>query len=985
MAAYGCFKTATGPQYPLLSLAPVMDEPNDQPNAEGHLTAIKRFLSFLFCHRLNLAVREYLESHDSVLEEVQQLMRKLRTLKQAAKLRAKTPMAAVPRQDTRWSSTFWMLKRYFRLREFISDDDEELSDFLPSRSAHRKLEALLASLQDVESVSKHLQGDGLMLLDARVLFDELLKSHPSFTKYLTTDADIVHSAVFELAVVKVLDDQAALLMDDEVAVLEPFKRTCCGDHVRGAGGDSSTSNLMERLSSVARAVLRHERHRLSAMMLEMILFLKINSSYWDVATVEQCLLNLPGQWCRDKGSTITTKNPPRDNNEDRSNYKSQKWDRLHPPRDDRRDEHDSSSATDDQKKTARQAFKKRMVRCKDAEAATMKRVLGDEEYLVLMHVAFNWVVIMPYFPDNGTIYNVIPRRIVKELLQVCPDVKVESLRKPIGIAVEGAISSCDESIQLVLDLISPAGKVRMRKMTCIITETEDDEFLLLSALANKKIVDFDPFESEIPVGLNPPDKKKIISRFWELVNDAVANGFPVERKRELFDVVMRYDIWCFAIGNDPPSKIEPFEQGKHLLASSTTVVSPGDADELILMTDASDAGWSITVAVVMDWDPSTSITEERHQLVHGMSEALPIITAATGLDYLLVERLKRDILRVMLLEYKVEQDNCVAGYSRSGRGLSWSINNDSIAKNPGRHDAIAENMVGIGEFLPDVREAVANLRASFDGMHQEVTAAKEKQTKRNKSNHRGARSVNFHVGDHVLVSRVDAKKQGNKLSVTWVGRYLVIGANVNSFEIEHSITPATKFAHALRLKMYADQRLGVSEEMLAHVANQDIYLTAETFTHHREHATNRYKILVRWEGLEALEDSWAPVVTMFEDVPIKLQDYVDGGNDDGSPQATQSPPRGKHAKHKTANRNQQLLVAAVAAPRKRRVYNGLQALVVGLKYEGLLGGRCSGSLGQATSNRHFAWSKEKLTESTVICAAEAALNISPPSTDSQAR
>ncbi|EGZ07723.1 hypothetical protein PHYSODRAFT_528666, partial [Phytophthora sojae] len=177
------------------------------------------------------------------------------------------------RQDTRWSSTFIMLKRYFRLRPFIS------ADFLPSRSAHRKLDTLLASLRDVESVSKHLQGDGLTLLDARVLFDKLLKSHPSFAN---NRADIVHSAVFEQAVVKVMGDQAALLTDAEVAALEPFKRTQAHllrrPRYELLNAIPPTSNMVERLFSIARAVLRHERHRLSPMMLEMILFLKINSS-----------------------------------------------------------------------------------------------------------------------------------------------------------------------------------------------------------------------------------------------------------------------------------------------------------------------------------------------------------------------------------------------------------------------------------------------------------------------------------------------------------------------------------------------------------------------------------------------------------------------------------------------------------------------------------------------------------------------------------
>lgn len=188
LAVYACYDTEAGPQYPLLSLAPVIDEPDDQMNAEGHLTAISRFLPFFgksisgikflvgdncalnkrlanllgvplvgcSSHRLNLAVRAYLEPHESILEEVQQLMRKLRTLKQAAKLRTKTSLVPVLRQETRWSSTFSMIKRYFRLRELLSADDEDLADFLPSRGTHRKLAGLLDSLRDVESVSKRL-------------------------------------------------------------------------------------------------------------------------------------------------------------------------------------------------------------------------------------------------------------------------------------------------------------------------------------------------------------------------------------------------------------------------------------------------------------------------------------------------------------------------------------------------------------------------------------------------------------------------------------------------------------------------------------------------------------------------------------------------------------------------------------------------------------------------------------------------------------
>ncbi|ETK70879.1 hypothetical protein L915_21792 [Phytophthora nicotianae] len=144
-------------------MAPIIDEPDDALNADGNAAAIARLDDVLFLvgdnyevnkqlanlmgvplvgcasHRLNLAVREYLAPHEDALAEVQALMRKLRTLKQAAKLRTKsvvtllqpkTALQPVLRQDTRWSSSFTMLARYFRLYEHLSPDDEDLEDLI---------------------------------------------------------------------------------------------------------------------------------------------------------------------------------------------------------------------------------------------------------------------------------------------------------------------------------------------------------------------------------------------------------------------------------------------------------------------------------------------------------------------------------------------------------------------------------------------------------------------------------------------------------------------------------------------------------------------------------------------------------------------------------------------------------------------------------------------------------------------------------------
>ncbi|KAG2763033.1 hypothetical protein Pcac1_g25243 [Phytophthora cactorum] len=114
------------------------------------------------------------------------------------------------------------------------------------------------------------------------------------TIWVAPDADIVHSPVVEAAVVKDLAGEATSLTAEKASELEPFTvkvgalsssevvssavKEGFADRIlqslRGPGDVQapSTPNIVERLFSVTRGVLRHERHRLSPMTLEMIFF-----------------------------------------------------------------------------------------------------------------------------------------------------------------------------------------------------------------------------------------------------------------------------------------------------------------------------------------------------------------------------------------------------------------------------------------------------------------------------------------------------------------------------------------------------------------------------------------------------------------------------------------------------------------------------------------------------------------------------------------
>ncbi|RLN90823.1 hypothetical protein BBJ28_00012509 [Nothophytophthora sp. Chile5] len=347
VAVFASFRHDGKAQNILIAMAPIIDDEVADHTASSHVKFLDTILSYFgrsnasiayivgdncsvngavadqlqvpmvgcASHRLNLAVNLLLAGDCDLLEKVQRLMCKLKnSLLAAAKLRRKTLLRPVLRQDTRWSSTFAMVKRYFDLKEYLDgDDDDELTTAMPSRREEKQLKVILGNFKMIESTSKKLQSaDDITLLDVRDLFDALIAQNPEVAHYLDAEAAIVKSVDFERACVNVLLGREGLMSDKDVAMLEPLVegaappprsslmaplehgfathvleqarrlRQTTLDHVATI---APTSNVVERLFSQAKAVVGMHRQAMTPLHLESILFLKVNRTYWDAATV----------------------------------------------------------------------------------------------------------------------------------------------------------------------------------------------------------------------------------------------------------------------------------------------------------------------------------------------------------------------------------------------------------------------------------------------------------------------------------------------------------------------------------------------------------------------------------------------------------------------------------------------------------------------------------------------------------------------------
>eukprot|EP00731_Ephydatia_muelleri_P013200 Em0007g510a len=178
-------------------------------------TLAKKPMIGCHAHRLHLATKSAMT-----------LVSKQRTMKYSAKLRKRTALVPVARQETRWTSTQEMVSRYFKIKHFIQEiasGDEVLTELHLTPAANF---AVKASFDDVMSsireCTKLLQrrNQPLNLADVRTLFDAIIVKHDIFSGLqIDSTHSIVHSPDFENGIVKIINNE-------EVSMTSSEKKAC---------------------------------------------------------------------------------------------------------------------------------------------------------------------------------------------------------------------------------------------------------------------------------------------------------------------------------------------------------------------------------------------------------------------------------------------------------------------------------------------------------------------------------------------------------------------------------------------------------------------------------------------------------------------------------------------------------------------------------------------------------------------------------------
>jgi len=296
-------------------------------------------------HKFSLDVGDGIASKGTLNDafaRINEIMVKLKSLKNAAVLRNMTTLKPVLDIVTRWSGKFNMAVRFTRLRPFIDEiiEAEETGhadsnlglSAVEIQSLSTKIDKAKKWMEPVNIVTKYMQTRMITLAACRTALDTLadkIERHSTVedSVYYGCPIELKRSAPestalspdlpFEKAVIKIQRNHYHALTDEEKAAVQPLLKTSVGvaeepanvpaslpgsptllesitrrEHDRAAGRDEMSPYVdcdficgsaaeVERLWSTARYILTSQRRSMTPLVFEVLLFLKTNQRFWD--------------------------------------------------------------------------------------------------------------------------------------------------------------------------------------------------------------------------------------------------------------------------------------------------------------------------------------------------------------------------------------------------------------------------------------------------------------------------------------------------------------------------------------------------------------------------------------------------------------------------------------------------------------------------------------------------------------------------------
>lgn len=191
-------------------------------------------------------------------------------------------------------------------------------------------------------------------------------------------------------------------------------------------------------------------------------------------------------------------------------------------------------------------------------------------------VIINGLIETTYCADTGATFNILPSRVLADLLEVDETLSLVDLKDPVEMEVaDGRVVCCYKEVSVDLKISTSAGPVNIRNVNCLVLECEDEEFLLGNNTLKSMGIDVSSMieqmtgmsvnadaGEDIPVEecIGQDAEEELQTFLGRMIREAESSGFQPILMPQLRDLVLQYrDVWRVRIGPDAAAKVAPLK------------------------------------------------------------------------------------------------------------------------------------------------------------------------------------------------------------------------------------------------------------------------------------------------------------------------------------------------------------------------------------------------------------------------------------------
>eukprot|EP00924_Labyrinthula_sp_SR-Ha-C_P014518 maker-scaffold_34-augustus-gene-0.59-mRNA-1 protein AED:0.45 eAED:0.46 QI:0/0/0/0.5/0.66/0.5/4/0/1472 len=145
----------------------------------------------------------------------------------------------------------------------------------------------------------------------------------------------------------------------------------------------------------------------------------------------------------------------------------------------------------------------------------------------------------------------------------------------------------------------------------------------------------------------------------------------------------------------------------------------------------------------------------------------------------------------------------------------------------------------------------------------------------------GKFNVNFAAGDFVLISRVGTPWLNDKISLRWIGPYIVVAVQGEHYYKVKSIGGKEQVVHSQRMVPYqskSEEFKVTSEIKHSFYYNQGPYYVKKLLD--LRNTIDGFEVLIWWQGFPKSDSNWQCMRRLYEDVPQLVREFVRKNKDD---------------------------------------------------------------------------------------------------------